>query len=449
MKPNTPLATVLLTAVACSGASAAWFDNLAGIDLGGGPNIPVLPIATRYSGQETHVYLMDLQGAIDDAQPGDRIEVGPGIWPGGLIVEDKSDLLIFGSMGAVSTIIDGQTLSRGLELIGSNHITINGLQFRNCFSGNGITDCGGGVDIRNCHSMHMTECWFKNNSSVQHGGGLHAFTVDGLSVRDSWFMDNQAGFGGGVSLVYCEATLLEGCWIADNEAILNGGGLYVAGEHDAEVTVSECGFASNKARYSGSAVASWSHDHGRSSLLLSQCVMMNNAAGPVWIEGSATVWCDQNMDVQSLACTYWKNTGNNAGCAAVYDSASLRVSGARMYGNRSRTPGTDMIDFGESANASIANSRVDCGRQFSDIVTGEYEEFGQNEIIDHCVYTADMNFDATIDIHDLLILFEQWGPYPEVADLVRSSPGQSPRIDATDLILILETWGESMDHPLL
>jgi hypothetical protein len=146
---------------------------------------------------------------------------------------------------------------------------------------------------------------------------------------------------------------------------------------------------------------------------------------------------------------YWKNRGVFAASLAVADGGDLQMFGCTHAGNRA-LEGENLMIVRDGGQAMVQNSRIDCGGSFAAEIAGNYATLGHNEEFDDCVYTVDMNFDATVDMADLLTLLEHWGnTNMEIADIVRDNPDQEPILDAEDLILMLETWGETAENPLL
>ena len=180
---------------------------------------------------------------------------------------------------------------------------------------------------------------------------------------------------------------------------------------------------------------------------MSQCVLANNESYGHLLCGA--VWVGDGITLQSLATMYWKNRGRNAASIGVANEGDLQMFGSTHAGNRAAN-GEDVMILWDNANAMVQNCRIDCGQSFAAEILGNYSTLGHNEAIDHCVYTADLNFDATVDMVDLLTLLDKWGQLaPDFTDIDRGDIHQPPAIDAHDLILLLETWGQSAENPLL
>jgi hypothetical protein len=137
-----------------------------------------------------------IQGAVNAAKSGDKIQVGFGNWVGAII--DKK-LEIKGGNGAV--IIDGpqfEGIFSGLQLVkGSDGATISHLQFEK-IDGAGIIGYG-------INDVTVTQCTF-----VECGQGLLTFNVKGWKINHNEMRDPQfiiasiqpyVRGGGGINLI--------------------------------------------------------------------------------------------------------------------------------------------------------------------------------------------------------------------------------------------------------
>ncbi len=449
MKPNTPLATVLLTAVACSGASAAWFDDLAGIDLGGGPDIPGLPIVTRHSGQETHVYVMDLQGAIDDAQPGDRIEVGPGTWPGGIVIDGINGLELTAPAGPIATVIDGGGLTRGILVRNCTDMRIHGLGIINCVTPPteefGFIDGGGaGVLADFCPFFRITSCWFRGNTATKQGGGLGMVFSNDATVGQCVFQDNHAtyiGTGGGVSIAYSTRGVVEDCWFTENTVSGGGGALRAGGTDGSGLTIRNCRFHGNEASWGGAMYLQGlndGRDPGRVTLEI--CHFIGNTATEAQYGGGAVTiggW----MRVVAIQSNFVHNRAYRNGAIGIAGS-TLLMDECLMAGNRGRE-GSDNVYVYETATVHITRSHGDCHQPLAESIDGPWEDLAENGHLDHCGYTADLNWDGHVGIEDMLTLLAQWGNTPlQRADIARGDGENRSRVDGADLMRMLEAWGD-------
>jgi hypothetical protein len=449
LKPNTLVATVLLTAVACSGASAAGLDDLVGIELGGRPNFPVLPIATRYSGQETHVYVMDLQGAIDDAQPGDRIEVGPGTWPGGIVIDGINGLELTAPAGPTATVIDGGGLTRGVLVRNCVDMRIHGLGIINCVTPPteeiGFIDGGGaGVLADFCPFFTITSCWFRGNTATLQGGGMGMVFTDNATVGQCVFQDNHAtgiGIGGGLSIAYSTDGVIEDCWFTENTVNGGGGALQAGGTEGSRVTIRNCRFHRNEGHWAGAMHLQGVNDElGPGVVTMDNCHFIGNRATRVY-RGSGAITIGGWMHVVATQSSFVHNRAHANGAIGVA-SSTLLMDECFMAGNRG-SDGSDNIYATETATVRITRSHGDCHQPLAESIEGPWEDIAENGHLDHCGYTADLNWDGHVDIGDMLNLLAQWGNTPlQRADIARGDGETGSRVDGADLVRMLEAWGD-------
>ena len=417
----------------------------------GDGNLPLIPTANRISGGESHMYF-DAQAAIDDALPGDRIELTAGTWQAGLMIVNKTDLELVAPAGPANTVVDGNGTTRGLFIDESSNITLTGIGFRHCeHDADQAFRRGGALMIWDSDHVTLNECWFRENRSHRGGGGVDARNSEWLTVQYCLFADNIAqvghhspsGSGGGLSVSGSNHAMIEHSLFLNNRAGW-GGGIDTA---HSDITIAQCYFGGNTASF-GSAIHTDNHQYSSSDVILTQSVVFNNESTTPR-EFAGAVWVGTNVNLQSLATTFWNNRGRRAACIGVHESGDLSMFGCTLAGNRSQEGG-DMMLVLPGGSAQITNSRIDCGRSFAPEVDGTYSSLGGNAALDHCVYTADMNFDATIDIHDILVLFEHWGEEnSELTDLAPSNANEAPVFDVEDLQLILESYGDFAVNPLL
>ncbi len=420
----------------------------------GGSNLQLIPMANRISDGESHMYF-DPQAAIDDALPGDRIELTAGTWTAGLMIVNKTDLELVAPTGPANTVVDGNGTTRGLFIDDSSNITLTGIGFRHCeHDADQPFRRGGAVMIWDSDHVTLNECWFTENRSHGGGGGVDARNSEWLTVQYCFFADNfsqvgshyPSGSGGGLSVSGSNHAMIEHSVFLNNHAGWGGGMETI----HSDITIFQCYFGGNTATF-GSAIFTNNHPNSSSDVILTQSVVFNNKSTTPYEHSRSTgaVWVGANVHLQSLATMYWKNRGRLAACIGVHESGDLSMFGCTLAGNRSQEGGDMMLVLPGGA-AQISNSRIDCGRSFAPEVDGTYSSLGGNAALDHCVYTADMNFDATIDVYDILVLFEHWGEEnSELTDLVPSNANEAPVFDVEDLQLILEAYGGSAANPLL
>lgn len=199
-----------------------------------------------------------IQHAIDLAQIGEVVEVGPGVWREAIDLRGKS-ILLRGREGAEKTIIDatGRTESvvrcvsgegPGTVLEG---LTLTGGTGHEGLHGSGTTIGGGLLAIG--ASPTVRGCVFRGNAVSRNGGGAYCGKGADVRFEQCTFIDNTAEKGGGL-LCVASRPVLDRCTFSDNIARYSGGGLYAA--KDSAPVVREGQFIRNQASFQGGAVCS-------------------------------------------------------------------------------------------------------------------------------------------------------------------------------------------------
>lgn len=190
-----------------------------------------------------------VQQAIEAAQDGDTIQIGPGTY-------DPIDLsgrsLTLVGVGAGDRVIDATAELTTAALIDIGEakapgpISIEGLTFA---GGQGFEHLpnlryGGGMYVRGAVDLTLVDCVFAGGAVNGFGGGLLALSTDSLSVQACTFIDNVAGIGGGGAVLGLNVSAeFVDCRFESNSASNQGGGLDL--NTGAVATVTNCEFVSN------------------------------------------------------------------------------------------------------------------------------------------------------------------------------------------------------------
>jgi len=240
------------TADSCDGGSATcWFRELADGegacgDLGGVDRTVC----------EQGCDFVSIQAAIDAAEDGDAIRVGPGTYYENIDFRQKHISLV-STDGAESTVIDGadaDTVVR-IELQANRTSLLEGFTITN---GRG-THGGGGVYatraaalirrniIRNnvgCAGAgigtYFSPVVIENNvirnnydggCTGNHGGGIHigGTTIPAVSIARNQVLENESYNGGGIGVTTAEGTTVWNNAVGLNIARSDGGGIYFGG----------------------------------------------------------------------------------------------------------------------------------------------------------------------------------------------------------------------------
>jgi hypothetical protein len=217
-----------------------------------------------------------IQAAVDAAQPGDRVIIGPGTYREAIRMTRKA-IILEGEKGPSRTVVDATDLNAPvLTCIGSSSmpVEIRGFQF---MGGSGdqsrhgkTATVGGGLVLRGCSPL-IENCRVIGNVSKYEGGGVWAAEHATPRFVRCVFLSNRADRGGGVYLKDSEGTFVN-CRFVSNTALFGGGGL--AADAGSKVKLLDCQFEKCHAAYHGGAV--YIYD---SKATITRCIFIRNSAG--------------------------------------------------------------------------------------------------------------------------------------------------------------------------
>ena len=258
------------------------------------------------------VVYCSIQDAIDDASPGDVINVAAGTYDESITLEGGVQVL---GAGADVTTIDGSTARSGQPayhvVVGANNAALDGFTVTGGnANGTGNYRRGGGMYNSNS-SPTVTDCIFEGNSADS-GGGMYN-SNSSPTVTNCIFEGNSAGSGGGMSN-YQSSPTVTNCIFEGNSATTFGGGMY---------------------------------NHLNSSPMVTNCIFSGNSAGNPPQIGSGGGMCNVNSSSPTVTnCIFWGNSaiwglnGNGGGmyndsnsaptvtnCCLVNNSASAKGGG--------------------------------------------------------------------------------------------------------------------------
>jgi predicted outer membrane repeat protein len=240
-----------------------------------------------------------LGAAVEAAQPGDVLELGPGTYREQILIDKPLTLL--GVAGASETILEGERRFRPLE-VRDVAITLEGLTFLH-----GSSDPGGGLRTRNAV----------------------------LTVRDCVFAECRSGDRAGAVSVLTDGTasaFFENCVFRDNSSLGRGGAIFAAaGADDQTVSIAfrECRFLRNDGNAGGVILISAGTDQARIDADFDRCTFEENRGrdgGAIMAE----VGTGQAKSVVRVrGCLFRANSGTGKGGAlrllALTGSASIEA----------------------------------------------------------------------------------------------------------------------------
>ncbi len=223
-----------------------------------------------------------IQDAIEAAQDGDEIAVGPGMYRVALDLRGKS-LRLFSTDGPQSTVLRSTVSKPVLKVMdGATGASLEGFTIEDgegteqvWIVGNGWM--GGGVFVHQ-GSLTILDCVFSGNEATASGqsGGGALFVLDGdVWVRDSVFEDNLGFYAGGAALVARGTLSIQDSTFRFNHARRGGA---VAAFDDSELNLSSNTYQDNRAGWGGAVFGKDSEIYSENDVVLEHSVWRNGGA---------------------------------------------------------------------------------------------------------------------------------------------------------------------------
>ncbi|MCA9467787.1 MAG: hypothetical protein KC643_20395, partial [Nitrospira sp.] len=187
-----------------------------------------------------------IQDAIDAAQDGDEVVVGPGMYAN---PRDKNldflgkTIIVRSARGPQETIIDCQQSGRGVHFqnLETSESIFQGFTIQNCKANSGPRG-GAAILIDGSSSPTILNSIFLKNSSIYDGAGL-AIYGQNVHIGNSVFKENISdSYGGGLAVIG-DYTTIDRCQFSKNTA-KSGGGLISTGDF---MVIQSSVFEENKA----------------------------------------------------------------------------------------------------------------------------------------------------------------------------------------------------------
>ncbi|MEY4826578.1 MAG: hypothetical protein RLZZ288_129, partial [Planctomycetota bacterium] len=222
-----------------------------------------------------------IQAAIDAATPGKIVEVSAGTY--NEAIDFKGKAITVKAVGArASTIIDGtgKTTSVVRAVTGETSATVlQGFTIRNGPVGSPVNTyrLGGGMFIDHA-SPTIRDCAFVNNAAG-YGGGIYGLYSDSL-VENCTFSQNTASTDGGGVQFFAGSPVVRMCTISDNASTNRGAGMhlvqYTSGGFP---TVDGCTITGNRTSVSeGGGISLYPVNTATQFPLVTNCTIQGNTA---------------------------------------------------------------------------------------------------------------------------------------------------------------------------
>jgi predicted outer membrane repeat protein len=260
-----------------------------------------------------------------NAKVGPSVQLANASFGGNLSIEGAA---------ASSTIIDGETLDFGHELLGINGgnttIAVSGLTFRGGYSSND----GGAIWLAYGDSLAISQCDFEDDQAANQGGAIGADTDTNLTISVSKFSNNVAPYGGGaLSDASTESIILSADAFTNNQSSKEGsphGGGAVLAAGNAEIDHSQ--FLSNSSYAQGGAISI-----GGVAVLATDTFAQNTSVNS---DGGA-IFASQDTLLTSSQLTR-NNAGNGGG--AVYAAGNISMLHDAFTSNGAAQSGGDIFN---------------------------------------------------------------------------------------------------------
>ena len=359
-----------------------------------------------------------IESAIEAAQDGDEIRVGPGVWYENLYVNKQ--VTITGS-GQGVTIIDGsqpQLYDFGCCLFVSGFYSKSDEPFRiqslslrggtgaaiyGVIRGGGIYSEFAAVEI---NEVTIEDCSVERRNkydSMGWGGAICNYGGEYV-INDSVIRGNRSFSHGGA--IYSYGWLeLNDTLVTNNTSDIMGGAVYthLSGSETSFIRTSICG---NQSRYGGGLAS-----EGAVTLRFEDCRLNGNLA-----QDGAAIHMDETVTLIS-GSSFERNVAD-------VDGAVVRIIDQ---------PGTPGVLFVEVAGSLF------CGAN-----QGDWQEFimepEPNQFLDACGLPGDLDHDGMILGSDLSILLSQWGDSGMNASADLDCDGV---VSGPDLSVLLANWSPS------
>ncbi len=227
---------------------------------------------------------LTIQYAIDQAQDDDIIHVAAGTYVENInyngknisvIGEDRETTIIDGNQNGSVVLFHGQEDSTAL---------VKGFTIQNGSGYYSNSDAqGGGIHIQSSNptldDLIISNNILDANTGSPNGGGIMAYSSDGLSIKNTIIRDNISWNSGGGINIHNSTADLENVSIINNQTDNQGGGIYSYGSY---LNLTNVLIADNYLRNdgSGSAIYSWNDgDASAGSLTIINCTVVNNTGG--------------------------------------------------------------------------------------------------------------------------------------------------------------------------
>lgn len=200
---------------------------------------------------------------------------------------------------------------------------------------NAATVGNGGAVLQNKGTLRVSGATFVGNTAFYSGGAV--YSVEGIPLlAGSLFERNRAMFGGGVAVNDASGsnTMIRGCIFAGNTAATYGGGVYI-GRSTRRITVENSDFVANAAGYGG---AVFLENNAVGGMDVIHCFFAGNSAS---CDGGALF---TNVTAAVTDSVFMMNaSASNGGVMMLHGGTAVTVRGSFFQNNVSAAAGVAYI----------------------------------------------------------------------------------------------------------
>ncbi|TFH49847.1 MAG: hypothetical protein E4G92_01185 [Bacteroidia bacterium] len=261
------------------------------------PDMPVIYVSNRgknTSGKSWKNAFTSLQKAVDAAGPGTQIWMAAGKYEGGVVIDSKKGLYIYGGFsGSEFRLEESDPVRNQVKISGENgsphiislkhseYVRLEGLVFENGRAlGDDINGCGAALLMKGGgETIRVVDCIFRDNYAIKDGGAVFATGGAGPLFIACTFLKNESQENGGAAYINCNKpngyhTRFYHTTFRENKAQNNGGVAYMTTDLKQTGTLRfiNCLIVNNFTLLEGGNIML----QGGASLLMSHCTVDGN-----------------------------------------------------------------------------------------------------------------------------------------------------------------------------
>jgi len=350
-----------------------------------------------------------IQGAINGNNPCAWVVLKAGEYSEPVLIEGWAGFTLIGLDGPEQTLLKGQGGTRALEVSFSSEVLIEGIGAQ---AMDPVAGIGAAILAHDSSDIAFTDVWATNSVSEgdgNYGGGIGIESTSGVVLTDVVLRGNEAERGGGLSVGSSKVTMIRGT-VEQNLARDGGGGAYVAntsGLSLGSLTVWDSSFVENNAGYGGGIWNTEAQTLEVYSTLFQKNRVEYNGGG-----ASSVTLCHQCRFIKNEAYGDFGNGGGLYLRSSALIENSIFIENAANWGG---AIGITEFDDPASSHTMVNNTFVDNHADSKDgqslyVTDSDVLRFSNNIVYDSGLYEskanlyiADGNIEYLFDYNDVLV----------------------------------------------